>query len=276
MKAPDLESAKILRRVGNGAMTPEEAENWARDNGFEPFANEPNPSMFDQMREAKWTLSMAAAWFIWRSDDAVSDQWNQARDVSRWWVEDFTTAIRWYRCRRRWRLKKLGAATLAELFLQTGFGLGEGLPFPNSDSPANSRNPRSRLKQALISGKLAATYGETGGEIPASSWVQGFDQLARPPRPPSKMDTRAREAAEFPFVTDMKRHARELLEKPLPEGYSNDPSPHEIPMDLPDLGPDPLDEIPKNARVVVLSRRAIFENAQYDGDYEIYVDRERA
>jgi hypothetical protein len=274
MKAPDRERAKILLRVRNGATTPEEAENWARDNGFEPFANEPDPLMFDALKEAKWTLPMAAAWFIWRSVDAVRDQWNPARITWKRWVEDLTSARKQFRRRRRWRLKKFGPANLAELFLQTGFGDGEGLPFANRDSPANSRNPRSRLKLALISGKLAATYGETGNEIPRSSWDHGFDQLARTPRLPRKLDTSARKVVEFPFVAEIKRKTQELLAKPLPEGYSDDSAPDETSIDLPDLGPDASDEIPKNARAVVLSRRAIFEIGPYDGDCEIYADRE--
>ena len=43
--------------------------------GFEPFPPFPNIAEFDPMGEQEWTLPMAAAWFIWRSVDAVRDQW---------------------------------------------------------------------------------------------------------------------------------------------------------------------------------------------------------
>ena len=55
------------------------AAKWIGDMEFEPIPSFPNIAAFDPMQEEKWTLPMAAAWFIWRSTDAVRDQWIRYR-----------------------------------------------------------------------------------------------------------------------------------------------------------------------------------------------------
>jgi hypothetical protein len=74
------ERAKILAAVTRGRLTPQQAEEWACERGQAPFARRPDISGLDPMQEERWTLPMAAAWFIWRSPAAVSDQWDRARE----------------------------------------------------------------------------------------------------------------------------------------------------------------------------------------------------
>ncbi len=65
----------ILASVLFGEVSPTLAENWVKNIGLEPFPLFSNIAEFDPMGELEWTLPMAAAWFIWRSVDAVRDQW---------------------------------------------------------------------------------------------------------------------------------------------------------------------------------------------------------
>ena len=85
-EALDRERNRVFIAVKNGRMAPEEAEALAKEKGFERFEATPDPSAFDPMTEAEWTLPMAAAWFIWRSPDAVRDQWDLARKGWKKWV----------------------------------------------------------------------------------------------------------------------------------------------------------------------------------------------
>ena len=57
----------LYRDVEYGRLSPAEAEGRLRQLGLKPFESRPDPSHFDPMTEAEWTLPMAAAWFIWRA-----------------------------------------------------------------------------------------------------------------------------------------------------------------------------------------------------------------
>jgi hypothetical protein len=74
---PDREMT--LASVRFGDISPSMAAKWIGDIEFEPIPSFPNIAAFDPMQEEKWTLPMAAAWFIWRSTDAVRDQWIRYR-----------------------------------------------------------------------------------------------------------------------------------------------------------------------------------------------------
>jgi hypothetical protein len=69
---------EILASVRRGKMSTQSAEDWAAENG-EIFSTKPDPARFDPMTESHWTLPMAAAWIIERSDEDVRDQWDMYR-----------------------------------------------------------------------------------------------------------------------------------------------------------------------------------------------------
>jgi hypothetical protein len=75
----DRERTRIILDVQNGRLTPEEAEALAEKMGLDAFEKAPDPLIFDPDEKKHWTLPMAAAWFIWRSADAVRDQMDGAR-----------------------------------------------------------------------------------------------------------------------------------------------------------------------------------------------------
>lgn len=77
----------MLKRASNGEITPEQAEAWAEQNRQPSFASRPDASKFDPMKEAYWTLAMAAAWIIWGTRDAVREHWNSYRAECWDWTE---------------------------------------------------------------------------------------------------------------------------------------------------------------------------------------------
>jgi hypothetical protein len=133
--------SKILAAVARGRLTPEQAEEWAREKGQAPFARRPDTPGLDPMQEEHWTLPMAAACFIWRSPAAVRDQWDRARNG---WTQ-------WHRVDRRgWRLKRFGRASLDDVLSQAGFG--DLRSVVGGSNGRSDDSPRGRLKEALVSG----------------------------------------------------------------------------------------------------------------------------
>jgi hypothetical protein len=133
-------------------------------------------------RSAKrWTLPMAAAWFIWRDFAAVDDQW---RIVTRkWWPFD-SPLFPLDRDRRH-------PGTLTCVFQQAGYARGKR-PYRRieeiDDLPSSmTTDPYERLRFALQSGRLRATIfedsadegGSTKLEWGTDDWLD-FDNLADP------------------------------------------------------------------------------------------------
>lgn len=82
--ARKLLSRTLIERVGIIENTTEEAEAEASRLGVGPVNPQPDPAVFDPMKEVRWTFPMALAWIVWRDPDKVrqeSDKWRaQARD----------------------------------------------------------------------------------------------------------------------------------------------------------------------------------------------------
>src|SRR5262249_19661243 len=76
---------EIADALQHGRMTPDEAEAKLKDLGLPPLAPRPNPSDFDPMSEAFWTLPMVVAWIAWRSDSAVTQAWDEYRRQTSYW-----------------------------------------------------------------------------------------------------------------------------------------------------------------------------------------------
>ena len=183
-----------LADVANGRITPEEAEKWARDQGLEPFARKPDVPADEIMALEKWTAPMAAAWFIWRSPDAVRDQWDKARQG--WTIWERLPGRRMPNSRGRWRLERVGPATLADVFSQAGFAkqIARSSPVGHSDAlGANSiygqsvRPHETRTGTRMAAGNPRATGDEArrrGGYSPGH-WKALFRQLTNIQRIPA-------------------------------------------------------------------------------------------
>jgi hypothetical protein len=148
----------------------------------------PEFANFDPQLADVWTLPMAAAWFIWRSYDAVRDQWKVATGK---WKPDSDPPVFILAAHRR------HPGTLACVFDQAGFDNGghwqdRWTEISNEEKAAGETdNPYERLKYALQSGKLIGTSvffrarEEIAREVQhKDNWVD-FDQLACPPYEPT-------------------------------------------------------------------------------------------
>lgn len=147
---PDREMT--LASVRFGEDSPSMAEKWIGEEGFEPLPPFPNIAAFDPMQEQEWTLPMAAAWFIWRSSEAVRDQWLRYR---RAWLDNADPS---------------NQVTLTDVSLRNLFGWADLRRFQirpyraygsSSKEPLPKSNPhcspRSRFQTALESEKINLT-----------------------------------------------------------------------------------------------------------------------
>ena len=142
-KAANGAREKKIADVENGRLQPQDAERWAKEQGQEPFSSKPDVAASEVWAVERWTLPMAAAWFIWRSPDAVRDQWNRAREGWRTWHK-VVHSKKMSRPRRpafSWRLQCFGRATLADVFSQAGC---------KSQIPVNAGAKMRRLAGAKI------------------------------------------------------------------------------------------------------------------------------
>jgi len=55
-------------------MTPEEAEA-----ALPKIAEAPDPTEFDPIEETRWSLFMVLGWIMWRTPEAVRNQWDAYR-----------------------------------------------------------------------------------------------------------------------------------------------------------------------------------------------------
>ena len=146
----------------------------------------------------RWTLPMAAAWFIWRNLAAVDDQW---KIVTGAWTPAFDPPIFILSRHRR------QPGTLTCVFQQAGYACGRR-PYRRietiNDLPSpTTTDPYERLRFALQSGRLRATIAENsadeGGlterEWGTDDWL-AFDSLADPAKD-----------APFDFLSDPGRFA---------------------------------------------------------------------
>jgi hypothetical protein len=130
----------------------------------------------------RWTLPMAAAWFIWRDLAAVDDQW---KIVTGCWTPEFDPPIFILGHHRQ------QPGTLTCVFQQAGFACGQR-PYRRlqdiDDLPSSvTTDPYERLRVALQTGRLRATVveqsleevGLTERDLGMDGWFD-FDALADP------------------------------------------------------------------------------------------------
>jgi hypothetical protein len=133
---------------------------------------------FTAVGSKRWTLPMAAAWFIWRDLAAVDDQW---KIVTGRWAPAFDPPVFILSHLRR------QPGTLACVFQQAGFARGER-PYVRlqdiRDPPSReTADPYERLRLALQSGRMRATIvqesTDEGDDWGMDDWLD-FDSLADP------------------------------------------------------------------------------------------------
>jgi hypothetical protein len=156
MESPELgvmpDHEMTLAAVRCGEIPPSLAQKWVTNMGLEPFPSFSNLGAFDPMQEQEWTLPMAAAWFIWRSTDAVRDQWMPYR---RAWLDSADTSNQ----------VPLMEVSLRDLFAWAdlrrfqirpyrAYGSSSKEPLPKSNLYCS---PRSRFQTALETEKINLT-----------------------------------------------------------------------------------------------------------------------
>jgi hypothetical protein len=80
-----VQKSIILDCVLRGKMTTEEAETYARENGFRPFAAKPEPSIFDPMTAASWTPLQAIVWIATHDINHVREVAEEFRKAWLFW-----------------------------------------------------------------------------------------------------------------------------------------------------------------------------------------------
>jgi hypothetical protein len=79
------ERGRLLDQVRLGEMSPQEAEDDAKEKGVGPFAVRPDPALHDPMKKPFWTLAMTLAWIVDRDPSQVMEWDNQFRGNWREW-----------------------------------------------------------------------------------------------------------------------------------------------------------------------------------------------
>ena len=169
-----LDGAHQCRRKGK------ELDNESKQR--EPLSNlinrMPEFERFDAEGAERWTLPMAAAWFIWRSYEAVHDQWRIA--TGRW--KPFSSGSPYS--------LGLQPGTLGCVFRQADFSNGQrrfiSLEDFGTPLPPETTSPYDRLRHALRFGKLRSIFvwqsirgGESITDCDPAEWFD-FDNLADP------------------------------------------------------------------------------------------------
>jgi hypothetical protein len=144
----------------------------------------PEFERFTAKRAERWTLPMAAAWFIWRDFAAVDDQW---KIVMGEWAPAFDPPTYILSHDRR------QPGTLTCVFQEAGYACGRR-PYVRlqdiRDLPSlETTDPYDRLRVALQTGRLRATIvqdstdegGQTESGWGKDDWLD-FDSLADPAR----------------------------------------------------------------------------------------------
>ncbi|KQV68048.1 hypothetical protein [Rhizobium sp. Root1220] len=205
---PDIAAAwaaldELFDDVSCGRMTPEEAEAEATRQGLRPLKIDPDPALFKPMATPTWTLAMTVAWIVWRTEEAVRDNWDDYRcKCSDWMYErrqSPTEGGSAWKVTEGWRLKKRKRATLVRLSFDEAYddtmGGGESRRCVSVDAA------RKELWMRLTEGQLTATALNTVStkpiQIPAHEWPylmakadDGFADELRYRQTPPKVEYR--------------------------------------------------------------------------------------
>lgn len=156
---------ELLDQVYRGGMEPVEAERRAKELGLPPLCPSPDDAMFDPEKEVTWTLPMALAWIMWRTLNAVREQWDAYRKHLWYWRE----------CAPGWELVQVEPADKMGLILADdtpGISVAEAID-----------NLWSKLQAGEVSATAISEADDTIQQIPKDEWPylswDGQDRLLR-------------------------------------------------------------------------------------------------
>ena len=164
----------MLGLAQDGLSSPRELEDMAKRWGLPPFQEAPDSSRFNPLEEPVWTLPMVLAWLVWRTPEAVRDEWDYYR----------TKCWHWLSFSRRlpinggtsWRevhgheLVVRRPASARELSLSEVFDEANG----ETDICMSVKSAREALWKSLAAGTIAANATDAGGNvltIPVREWA---------------------------------------------------------------------------------------------------------
>ena len=173
-QAPMEMRLEIQHLVRWGRITPQDAEDWLREWPHErredPFRFEPDPAKFDPLRETYWTLGMAAAWVLWRTRDAVREEWDDFVSERTDWVkinerDAFAAAPNAYVEARGYELRASAP--------KGAWGVLSFARVNPGDLALSVADSEHELVGALQRGDLIAIHGrdQHAAEIPALKWA---------------------------------------------------------------------------------------------------------
>lgn len=210
----------ILAMVRNGDLSPQQAEEWATSRGLAPFAGKPDPQGFDPMTDPLWTITMALAWLIWRTKDAVIEATDEYRRNWREWriVQGDSDNLD----DRVWDLKPVAKLSVADL-----------LRHPDID-----RLPTDELFDPSMFDPTRPFFA--GRSSPYRRFVNALElEQIHAFAIPSKREGQENRRVVYPFlINDLRsslhsirkklpsgsepHHAVKLVRKPVPPEHSND------------------------------------------------------
>lgn len=176
---PDLAASQLRRKINCGVLDPTGGETQARAHGCAPLNAPPNPETFDVASESRWTLTMALAWVMWRSFDAVRaveaswiaahrtwvafDHGSRHTPSSRALFEEAlgTKDIPYDDERRGWVLMPLAMAPHAVLVELAAHGLDGVVPEQNLESA------KAQMWSSLLDGEI-----KSEGRLATGEWTQ--------------------------------------------------------------------------------------------------------
>jgi hypothetical protein len=149
----------LIDRVQRGALSPEQAEAEAAQQGFGPLAEEADPREFNPLRMSYWSLPMAIAWIAWRDIELVQKQCNQYREHCTHWLPhswDVQVGDKVERI-NGWSLERWERATVPRLSLSEAF-----MPAARKLSAKMSvAQAEKQLWEALEAGRFSGIAKET-------------------------------------------------------------------------------------------------------------------
>ncbi|MCO6409052.1 hypothetical protein [Hoeflea alexandrii] len=165
----------LIAEVHFGRMTPGEAEEAAKTQGLMPLAEKPDPALFNPMDEPTWTLAMAVGWIVWRTPEAVRDNWDDYR-LECW---DWITLTRRLPVNDGKGFQETTVAELQQLSHATLMGLMAVEAFDHASEAevrklVSVKTAKEDLWRRLAEGALIATaVAEVSGkpvQVPAHEW----------------------------------------------------------------------------------------------------------
>lgn len=161
------ERGRLLDQVRLGEMSPQEAEDDAKEKGVGPFAVRPDPALHDPLSKPNWTLTMALAWISSRDLKKVAHWDKDYRDKCLDWFLIRADAL------SPWghELRPLSSADARRFEEEETAPIGEHVVTIDRKAVQDARED---LWSALLEGKITAEAIPAGERrrvpVPAYEW----------------------------------------------------------------------------------------------------------